>query len=119
LDSSYQDKNGEIKMATGRLAVSAIAAATNTTVYTVPTGFYAVCNVSIVNRNTSAITIRLAMSAGTTPNGEEWIEYDTVVIPNGVYERTGLVMQAGLNIVVYSSAASVGCTVYGIETSTT
>lgn len=107
-------------MATGRLGTGAIAvpAATNTTVYTVPSGYYAVCNVSITNRNTSAITARLALATSGAPNSEEWIEYDTVIIPNGTYERTGLVMQAGLNIVVYTSAALVGCTVYGIETST-
>ena len=107
-------------MATGRLGVFAITATTNTTVYTVPVGFYTICNVSIVNRNpSSTITLRVAMSASGTPNPEEWVEYDTIVIPNGVYERTGLVMQAGLNIVVYSSTANVGCTVYGIETATT
>lgn len=107
-------------MATGRLGAFAIPATTNTTVYTVPTGYYAICNVSVTNRNASStITLRVAMSASGTPNNEEWIEYDTIVIPNGVYERTGLVMQAGLNIVVYSSAANVGCTVYGIETPTT
>mgnify|MGYP006271163467 FL=1 len=105
-------------MATGRLAASAIPATTNTTVYTVPSGYYSVCNISIVNRNSSAINLRLAMAASGTPNAEEWIEYDTIIIPNGVFERTGLVMQAGLNLVVYSSAATVGCTVYGIETST-
>ena len=106
-------------MATGRLGVAAIPATTNTSVYAVPTGFYAVCNVTLVNRNTSAINIRIALSNTTSPNVQEWIEYDTVVVPNGVFERTGLVMQAGLNIVVYSSAANVGCTVYGIETATT
>ena len=106
-------------MPTGRLGVFAIPAAQNTTVYTVQTGLYAICNVSIVNRNASStINLRVAMSASGTPNPEEWIEYDTIVIPNGVYERTGLVMQAGLNIVVYSSTANVGCTVYGIETAT-
>ena len=105
-------------MATGRLAAIAIPATTNTTVYTVPSGYYSVCNISIVNRNSSAINLRLAMAASSTPNAEEWIEYDTIIIPNGVFERTGLVMQAGLNLVVYSSSATVGCTVYGIETST-
>lgn len=106
-------------MATGRLGNYAIAATSNTTVYTVPTGYYTVCNISLTNRNASAIKIRVAIASTAAPAVQEWIEYDTVVIPNGVFERTGLVMNAGLNIVVYSDTANVGCTVYGIETSTT
>jgi len=105
-------------MATGRLGVSAIAQTTLTTVYTVPTGQYTVLNVSLTNRNTSAITMRMAISSTATPNIQEYIEYDTVIVPLGVFERTGLVLNAGLNIVVYTSAANVGCTVYGIETAT-
>lgn len=105
-------------MATGRLGVSAINATTLTTVYTVPTGQYTVLNVSLTNRNTSAITMRLAISSTATPNIQEYIEYDTVIVPLGVFERTGLVLNAGLNIVVYTSAANIGCTVYGIETAT-
>ena len=106
-------------MATGRLGNFAIAATTNTTVYTVPTGYYTVCNISLTNRNATAINIRLAMASTGTPNASEWLEYDTILIPNGVFERTGLVLQAGLNIVVYSDTANLGCTVYGIETPTT
>ena len=105
-------------MATGRLGVSAIAATTLTTVYTVPTGQYTVLNVSITNRNTSAITMRMAIASTATPNIQEYIEYDTVIVPLGVFERTGLVLNAGLNIVVYTSAANIGCTIYGIETAT-
>jgi hypothetical protein len=105
-------------MATGRLGVSAITATTLTTVYTVPTGYYTVLNVSLTNRNTSAVKVRLAISTTATPNAQEYIEYDTVIVPLGVFERTGLVMNAGLNVVVYSDTANVGCTVYGIETST-
>jgi len=105
-------------MATGRLGVSALPATTNTTVYTVPTGYYSVFNVSITNRNTSSVTVRLALSTTGTPNDQDWLEFDTVIAPKGVFERTGLVAQAGINVVVWSSATTVGATVYGIETST-
>jgi len=106
-------------MATGRLGVAAITATTNTAVYTVPTGYYTVCNVALVNRNATAVKVRVAMASTSSPAVQEWIEYDTVIIPNGVFERMGLVMQATMNIVIYSDTANVGCTVYGIETSTT
>jgi hypothetical protein len=106
-------------MATGRLGVQDLTADTDTTVYTVPVGTYAIANVSVTNRNATSITLRLAMATTSTPDNEEWIEYDTVIIPNGVFERTGLVMQGGLNIVTKANQGSVGVTVYGIETSTT
>ena len=108
-------------MATGRLGVAAIPAGTSgagTVVYTVPTGSYGVFNISITNRNASTIAVRVALATTSTPNPQDYLEYDTSIIPNGVFERTGLVAQAGLNVVVYSNTANVGCTVYGIETST-
>lgn len=106
-------------MATGRLGVQDLAANTDTTVYTVPVGTYAIANVSITNRNPTSIQMKLAMATTGTPTDAEWIEWNTVIIPNGVFERTGLVLQGGLNIVVNTNLANVGVTVYGIETSTT
>jgi hypothetical protein len=106
-------------MATGRLGVQDLTADTDTTVYTVPVGTYAVANVSITNRNEAAISMKLAMATTGIPTDEEWVEWNTIIIPNGVFERTGLVMQGGLNIVVNTNASNVGVTVYGIETSTT
>lgn len=106
-------------MATGRLGVQDLTASTDTTVYTVPVGTYAVANVSITNRNATSISMKLAMATAATPTADEWIEWNTVIIPNGVFERTGLVMQGGLNIVANVNSNDVGITVYGIETSTT
>ena len=107
-------------MATGRLASPVqLSAATNTTVYTVPSGYYSVFNVSMTNTSSSSVTVRLAMASTASPGTAEWIEYDTVVLGKGVFERTGLVLDAGKYVVAYASAGSaVNVTVYGIETST-
>ena len=106
-------------MATGRLYNPVqLGATTNTTVYIVPTGYYSVFNVSMTNTSASSVTIRLAVASTSTPSSAEWIEYDTVIVPKGVFERTGLVLDAGKYVVAYASAASaVNVTVYGIETS--
>jgi hypothetical protein len=110
-------------MATGRLA-SPIqvgnSLGTNTLLYTVPTGYYTVFNVSLTNTTTSPVTFRLAMATSGTPGTAEYIEYDTTIVGKGVFERTGLVAQEGLNVVcVAGTSAALSATVYGIETSTT
>lgn len=105
-------------MATGRLGTANLSAATNTTVYTVPSTTFAVVTLSICNRSNSAITARVSLSNTTTPSADEWIEYDTEILPKGVLERTGLVMQAGLNLVVWTSTANVSAVAVGIETPT-
>jgi len=107
-------------MATGRLSTpTTLGGSTETTVYTVPVGYYSVFNVSITNTSSSSITIRLAMATTGTPSQAEWIEYDTVIVGKGVFERTGLVAGPGLNIVAWTNTGSAAnVTVYGIETST-
>ena len=106
-------------MATGRLYNPVqLGATTNTTVYVVPTGYYSVFNVSLTNTSSSSVTVRLALASTATPGTAEWIEYDTVIVGKGVFERTGLVLDAGKYVVAYASAGSaVNVTVYGIETS--
>jgi hypothetical protein len=109
-------------MATGRLATPiqvGNSLGTNTLLYTVPTGFYSVFNVSLTNTTTSAVTFRLAVATSTTPGTAEYIEYDTTIVAKGVFERTGLVAQEGLNIVcVAGTSSALSATVFGIETST-
>lgn len=102
-------------MPSGTLGQSAPSATTNTTVYTVPATKVATINVNIVNRGTTAATVRLAISATGTPGDSEWIEYDASVPASGVLERTGIVVTAGKNVVAYASSATISVNVYGYE----
>jgi hypothetical protein len=106
-------------MASGILGTPAdLVANTNTTLYSVPSDTFAVAAISICNRGSEPARVRIALSATATPTAAEWIEFDQAVSANGVLERTGVVIEAGKNIVVRSSATSVNAMVFGIETST-
>lgn len=102
-------------MASGILGQSAPSATTNTTVYTVPSAKTATFSVSICNRGTTLSNVRMAISATGTPANAEYIEYDTEVPANSVFERTGLVAQATKNLVVYADSANLSVSVYGYE----
>lgn len=103
-------------MATGRLGVADLAATTNTTIYTTPTSYYAIATVSICNRNSSDVTVRLAIASTATPANSEFIEFNASIPGGSVLERTGLVIDAGKRIVAYSSNTNVSVVAFGIET---
>ena len=108
-------------MATGRLGVADLSAATYTTLYTVPATTFTVATLSVVNRGATAVTIRVAVTTTAGPGApanSEFIEFDTSLSAKGVLERTGIVLDAGKILSVYSSATSVSAVAYGIETST-
>lgn len=102
-------------MATGILGQSTLTAATNTTVYTVPATKTGTFNVSIVNRGNSADLVRLAIASTATPSNAEYLEYDVVLSANGVLERTGIVAQAGEQVVAYANGSNISVSVYGYE----
>ncbi len=105
-------------MATGLLGQSALSAATYTTVYTVPATTFTVLSINVLNRGTTAVSVRVALAAGATPTTAEFIEYDVSIGANGVLERTGIMMDATKRLVVYASNANVSVNAFGIETST-
>jgi hypothetical protein len=101
----------------------------STPYYTVPTGYYGVYNISFTNTSSASQTIRLYIGASTnsSPVASECFEYQTIIVPYGVFERTGIVAAAGANFIVGSSGGSggvgsatgaVNLNIYGIETST-
>jgi len=101
----------------GRLGAVAPSATTNTPLYTVGLDTFSVVTVSICNRSSADVTIRLALTAGSdTPTTAEYLEYDVTLVGNGTLERTGIVMDAGKKLVGYASASDTTFVVYGIET---
>ena len=102
-------------MASGRLGAADLAANTDTAAYTVPAAKTASFTVSLCNRSAVAVTARIALSTTATPTATDYVEYDAVIPPNGVLERSGLVLAATQVCVVRSSGASVSAVVFGFE----
>ena len=72
-------------------------------------------NVNIANRNTTSVSVRVAITTGATPTTAQFIEYDVEIAPNGVLERSGLVMDVGKQLVIYSDTPNVSVAAYGVE----
>ena len=115
-------------MANGILASQTFNALTYTSIYGPPTDTFAVVTVNIVNKNTNSINIRLAVATDPNiPAAGEYLEYEAEILPGGVLERTGIVIQNGRTLYAYSTgptgatnatASSTDVVVYGIETAT-
>tara|TARA_R110000803_G_scaffold52619_3_gene108277 strand:- start:20272 stop:20592 length:321 start_codon:yes stop_codon:yes gene_type:complete len=105
-------------MANGILGVLDQAGTTLETLYTVPADTFSVVTLNICNRSSSPRTVRVALSATGTPDPQEYIEYDVEILAKGVLERTGIVLDATKNIVVYADSLGCGAQVFGLETAT-
>jgi len=103
----------------GILANAALAATTYTSIYGPPADTFSVVTISICNKNATAIKERIALAVNTNiPAPGNYIEYNAEVLPGGVLERGGVVIQNGRTIYAYSTQANTDVVVYGIETST-
>jgi hypothetical protein len=106
-------------MATGRLNGVDLTTTSATSVYTCPASTFSVVSVSICNRSASAVTINLALTTtGSTPATTDYLEFGSSLSANGVLERTGIMMNATKQLVVYASNGNVSASAFGIETST-
>ena len=102
-------------MASGRLGTASLVAATNTVIYTAPTGKSPTLTVNFCNTGATAIPIRLAIAQADTPVAGEWIEYGVSLPANGVLERAGIVLSEGQKVVAYAGASGVDVNVWGFE----
>lgn len=103
-------------MATGRLGAADLAATTLTNVFQVTAAKTASFSVSLCNRNSTSVTVRLALaSTSASPTAAEWLEYDTTILANSVLERTGLALDATKYLVAYAGSTGVSAVAYGYE----
>lgn len=74
-----------------------------------------VATLNVVNRQSSATTVRIALrDAVGNVTDADCIEYDVSLPANGVLERTGIVLDSSNGLHVYASAA-VSAVAYGID----
>jgi hypothetical protein len=108
-------------MANGILGSVDLAATTYTEFYEVPTETFAVVTVAFTNKTTSTIEVRLAATKpenSSTPEADDYLEYNAQILPGGVLERSGVVLEAGRRLFAHSDSANTVAMVYGIETPT-
>lgn len=103
-------------MASGVFGKASLAATTMTEIVAPPTSGIKIASVSICNRTTADITLRLAVAADTGSVADaDYIEYDVKVPGNGVLERSGLVLSAGNGLMAYAGDTGLSVVAYGVD----
>ena len=101
-------------MTTGLLGSADLAAATLTTICTLPAGSQSF-TVNVCNRNNANVAIRIApLAAAATPTNAEYFVYDTVLQAYSVMQLSGVTSGSAKLVVVYSDTANVSVNVYGV-----
>lgn len=102
-------------MASGILGSAMSVATNNVVAYSVPAGKVASCSLNLTNCSTSGTTVKIALAASGTPLTKEYIEWRLQLNAGDTFERTGLVMDATKNLVIYADSSNVAINVYGFE----
>jgi len=98
-----------------RLSLTASTWTTLVPTSAVPSGKYGIITVNVANTGSTAVSIRIAISANVTPSAGEYLEYNTVLGAYGVLEKTGIVITNGLQITCFCDTANVSFIAYGLE----
>jgi len=101
-------------MPSGRFGKAALAANADTDLYTCPPGKVATATVSLCNRTAEPISVRLAVRSAAIADSD-YLEFGSVIPPNGVLERSQVVLTAGEIITVRSNAAGITARAHGFE----
>ena len=103
-------------MATGRLATLDITnAATDTQLYTVPSSKVASFTLSLCNRNSTTVLVRVALTDSTSVGNDEYIVYDAPIYANETLRISGIVLNQGQFVYVRSNTTNVTAVAYGYE----
>jgi hypothetical protein len=101
-------------MASGTLGQASLSASTNSIVYVVG-ATPSVFNVAMNNTTGFPVAVNLAISTTSTPTAAEYLEFETVLPPNSVLERGGIVATSGKLVVAFANSTGISVNVYGYE----
>ena len=102
-------------MASGILGKAAPPAREYVAVYTGPQGATATVNISLCNAYPTDTEARLALSSGSAQGPGDFVEYDRPLPAHTSYERTGIVLASGTNVLVWAAMPDTHVIVYGFE----
>jgi len=105
-------------MATGVFGRFDLVTDTDTVIYTVPENTFSIVTLNICNRSAGTAGINIAISSTQTIEVADYLEFNTQLVPNGVLERSGIVVDGGYSLMVRADVANITAIAYGIETST-
>lgn len=100
-------------MTTGKIGSADLSAATDT-LLGAALDENMVVNITLCNRGSASVKVRIAIGTGASPVNADYLEYDFPVIPNGVLERTGIAVSSGEKIWVRSDLATVSARAFGL-----
>lgn len=100
---------------TGFVSAAKLTPKTNTVLYTVPDGEEALLSLFVSNQGPSNGRFRIAISdenAGSSITTDQYIEYNTDIVPRTSYQRTDIKVRGNQSIVAYSDNPDLAFSVY-------